>query len=76
MAEAVDVDNLVKRYDTLAAAHARLKKVYDKLLFDHEKLRRHIIGPQKERGVHSTASAQLPLLELLEELGVLPGGNV
>jgi len=75
VAEAVDVDNLVKRYDTLAAAHARLKKVYDKLLFDHEKLRRHIIGPQKERGVHSTASAQLPLLELLEELGVLPGGN-
>jgi hypothetical protein len=52
---------------------AALKKAYDKLLFEHELLKRQVFGPKAERVRHE--EAQLPLLTLLNALGRLPGGD-
>lgn len=78
--EAFDVDTLLERYnvllaekDALAAAHAFLKKTYDKLLFDYELLTRQTIGPKAERV--RNAEAQMSLLSVLAALGRLQGGD-
>lgn len=80
MEEEIDVDTLRERYsallaerNTFAATIAALKKAYDKLLFEHEQLRRQTIGPKAEKVRHE--EAQMSLLEVLAALGRLQAGD-
>lgn len=74
MSETIDVEDYKERYDVLLADHAKLKKIYDELMFKYEKLRRRLLGPTKER-VSTEANAQLSLLAVLEALGRLGTGD-
>ena len=78
--EVIDVDTLRARYfallaekNALAATIASLKKAYDKLLFDHELLKRQTIGPKAERVRHE--AAQTSILDLLAAIGRLQAGD-
>jgi transposase len=78
--EEIDVDTLRERYSALLAERntftstiAALKKAYDKLLFEHEQLRRQTIGPKAEKVRHE--EAQMSLLEVLAALGRLQAGD-
>lgn len=78
--EAIDVDTLRARYlallaekNALAATIASLKKAYDKLLFDHDLLKRQTIGPKAERVRHE--EAQTSILDLLAAIGRLQAGD-
>ena len=80
MEEEIDVVTLRERYSallaerhTFSATIAALKKAYDKLLFEHEQLRRQTIGPKAEKVRHE--EAQLSLLEVLAALGRLQAGD-
>lgn len=80
MNEAIDVDELKRRYaevlaerDRLVDERDRLKKRYDKLLLEYERLRRRLLGPTKERV--APPEAQLSLLGVLEALGRLEAGD-
>jgi transposase len=59
--------------DTLPARYEALKKAFDKLLFEHELLKRQMFGPKAERVRHE--EAQLPLLEFLAAIGRLQAGD-
>lgn len=50
-----------------------LKKAYEKLLFEHELLKRQVFGQKAERVRHE--EAQLPLLEFVAAIGRLQAGE-
>lgn len=74
MSEAIVFNDLQERYEQLLADHAHLKKVYDQLLFEFEKLCRRLIGPTKEH-VSTEEDAQLSLLAVVSAMGRLQAGD-
>jgi transposase len=64
--EELNVESLPARYEAL-------KKAFDKLLFEHELLKRQVFGPKAERVRNE--EAQLPLLEFLAAIGRLQAGD-
>lgn len=66
-----DVERLLAERAELQARHENLKKLYDKLLLEFERLRRHFVGPQRERVVE----AQLSILDLLGAMQRLTTGD-
>jgi transposase len=71
--ELVDVDTLRSRHIETMAKLAALTKAYDKLLFEHELLKRQVFGPKAERVRNE--EAQLPLLDFLAAIGRLQAGD-
>jgi transposase len=72
--ELADVDTLRARHIETVAMLDALKKAYDKLLFEHELLKRQVFGQKAERVRHE--EAQLPLLEFLAAIGRIQAGDV
>jgi transposase len=78
--EQLDVDTLRARYSALLAEKsalaetiAALKKSYERLLFEHELLKRQAFGQKAERVRHH--EAQTSLFDLLTALGRLQDGD-
>lgn len=72
---AVDVNVLRARHIETVAMLEALTKAYDKLLFQHELLKRQVFGPKAERVKNAQAQAELPLLEFLAAIGRLRAGD-
>lgn len=70
---AVDVNALRARHIETVAMLEALKKAYDKLLFQHELLKRQVFGPKAER--IRNEEAQLPLLDFLAAIGRFQAGD-
>ena len=68
--ETVDLPTLRARHVETTAMLEALKKAYDKLLFQHELLKRQVFGPKAESAKNAQAQAELPLLEFLAAIGV------
>lgn len=68
-----NVDTLHARHIETVAMLEALKKAYDKLLFEHELLKRQVFGQKAERVRHE--EAQLPLMEFLEAIGRIKAGD-
>lgn len=75
MSEAIDFNDLQQRHEQLLADYAHLKKAYEKLLFEFEKLRRRLVGPTKEQ-VSTEQDAQLSLLAVVAAMGRLEAGDL
>lgn len=73
--EQIDVVTLRARHVETVAMLDALKKAYDKLLFQHELLKRQVFGPKAERVKNAQAQADLPLLEFLAAIGRLQAGD-
>jgi hypothetical protein len=72
---AVEVNVLRARHIETMAMLEALTKAYDKLLFQHELLKRQVFGPKAERVGNAQAQAELPLLEFLAAIGRLQAGD-
>lgn len=72
---AVDVNELRARHIETVAVLEALTKAYDKLLFQHELLKRQVFGPKAERIKNAKAQAELPLIEFLAAIGRLQAGD-
>ncbi len=72
---AVDLNALRARHLETVAMLEALKKAYDKLLFEHELLKRQVFGPKAERMKNAQAQAELPLIEFLAAIGRLQAGD-
>lgn len=73
--ELADVVTLRARHTETVAMLEALKKAYDKLLFEHELLKRQVLGPKAERIKNAKAQEELPLLEFLAAIGRLQDGD-
>ena len=73
--ELTDVNVLRARHIEMVAMLEALKKAYDKLLFEHELLKRQVLGPKAERVKNAQAQAELPLLEFVAAIGRLQAGD-
>jgi len=72
---AVEVNGLRARHTETVAMLEALTKAYDKLLFQHELLKRQVFGQKAERVKHAQAQAELPLIEFLAAIGRLQAGD-
>jgi transposase len=63
----MDVDALTAEIGKLKAELAAIKKIYEKLALEYERLRRQTIGPKRDR----VSKAQLSMLDILEGMTAL-----